>query len=57
MDWIPRVGAVIAAGETKLAEAHRGSGKPGDDDHAELNALRKIKYPEQLAGCHSLHDA
>jgi pyrimidine deaminase RibD-like protein len=49
-DWIPRVGAVIAVKGTRIAEANRGSGAPGDDDHAELNALKKVQYQDQLAG-------
>jgi pyrimidine deaminase RibD-like protein len=45
---IPRVGAVIALGEGILGRGHRGTGNPGDDDHAEKRALDQIADKTQL---------
>lgn len=45
---IPLVGAVIAIGATVIGRAHRGTGKSGDDDHAEKNALNGVVDRKQL---------
>jgi pyrimidine deaminase RibD-like protein len=45
---IPRVGAVIAIGEGIIGRGHRGTGNPGDDDHAEKRALDQIAGKAQL---------
>jgi pyrimidine deaminase RibD-like protein len=47
-DRIPRVGAVIAIGETVIGRGHRGTGETGDDDHAELVAIGKVDDITQL---------
>src|SRR5436190_991141 len=41
-DRIPKVGAVIAVGSTVIGKGHRGTGAPGDDDHAEKVALESV---------------
>jgi pyrimidine deaminase RibD-like protein len=41
-DRIPKVGAVIAVGGQIIGAGKRGTGGPGDDDHAELNALGHV---------------
>ena len=41
-EGIPKVGAIIAIGERALGRGRRGTGKTGDDDHAELNALKAV---------------
>ncbi len=46
---IPKVGAIIAVGDTVIGQAHRGSGKTGDDDHAEKLALKGVVDRKQLA--------
>jgi len=45
---IPKVGAIIAHGEKAIARGRRGTGKDGDDDHAELNALHQLLDKSQL---------
>ena len=45
---IPLVGAVIAIGPTVIGRAHRGTGKPGDGDHAEKIALAGVVDRKQL---------
>jgi pyrimidine deaminase RibD-like protein len=45
---IPMVGAVIAIGPTVIGRAHRGTGKSGDDDHAEKIALAGVADKKQL---------
>lgn len=47
-DRIPRVGAVIAIGNTIIGRGYRGSGKAGDDDHAEMVAINKVDDKTQL---------
>lgn len=47
-DRIPKVGAVIAMGPAILGSAHRGSGTPDDDEHAEKKALSQIHEKSQL---------
>src|SRR5271165_7413050 len=47
-DRIPRVGAVIAISKTVIGRGHRGTGKAGDDDHAELVAINKVDDKTQL---------
>lgn len=48
-DRIPKVGAVIAVGETVIGVGHRGTGQAGDDDHAEMVALRGVADRAELA--------
>jgi pyrimidine deaminase RibD-like protein len=45
---IPKVGAVIAIGEVLIGSGHRGTGKSGDDDHAEKVALEQVADKTQL---------
>ncbi len=45
---IPKVGAVIAIGEGVIGRGHRGTGKAGDDDHAEKVALDRVPDRTQL---------
>jgi pyrimidine deaminase RibD-like protein len=47
-DRIPKVGAVIAIGETVIGKGHRGSGESSDDDHAEKTALTGVVDKKQL---------
>jgi len=46
---IPKVGAVIALGEEIIATGTRGSGKVGDDDHAEMVAINNAQDQSQFA--------
>jgi pyrimidine deaminase RibD-like protein len=46
----PRLGVVIAQGEELIGLAHRGTGKEGDDDHAELIAISRMADRGRLAG-------
>jgi pyrimidine deaminase RibD-like protein len=39
---IPKVGAIIAVGDKVLGRGRRGTGREGDDDHAEVNALKQV---------------
>jgi pyrimidine deaminase RibD-like protein len=39
---IPKVGAIIAVGDKVLGRGRRGTGREGDDDHAEMNALKQV---------------
>ncbi len=45
---IPKVGAIIAIGDDVLGRGRRDTGEVGDDDHAELNALRKVPDKSML---------
>jgi pyrimidine deaminase RibD-like protein len=45
---IPKVGAVIAIGETVLGRGRRGTGVEGDDEHAEANAIHGVKDKTKL---------
>jgi pyrimidine deaminase RibD-like protein len=47
-DRIPRVGAIIAVGDVVIGSGNRGSGSPGDDEHAEKNALAAVNDKNQL---------
>jgi pyrimidine deaminase RibD-like protein len=47
-DRIPKVGAIIAIGETIIERGHRGTGKTGDDDHAEMVAINTVVDKKQL---------
>jgi pyrimidine deaminase RibD-like protein len=47
-DRIPKVGAVIAIGETVIGKGHRGTGESTDDDHAEKTALDGVVERKQL---------
>jgi pyrimidine deaminase RibD-like protein len=46
----PRLGVVIQVGGQVIGAAHRGTGAPDDDDHAELMALQKVKNSGLLKG-------
>ncbi len=46
---IPKVGAVIAVGSQTLGRGRRGTGQEGDDDHAEVNALKQVDNKSLLA--------
>jgi len=45
---IPKVGAIIAIGETVIGKGHRGTGSPDDDEHAEWHAIMGIQDRSQL---------
>ena len=45
---IPKVGAVIAVGKDVLDRGRRGTGVEGDDKHAELDAIDKVKDKSRL---------
>jgi len=47
-DRIPKVGAIISIGDAIIGQGHRGTGMDGDDDHAELVALRGVVDRTQL---------
>ena len=47
-DRIPKVGAVIAVGDTIIGRGHRGTGNAVDDDHAEKVALKGVVDRRQL---------
>ena len=44
---IPRVGAIIAVGDTQIGQGRRGTGLDKDDDHAELDALRSVRSDDK----------
>src|SRR5262250_2875858 len=47
---IPKVGAVIAVDGRTIGGGRRGTGAvEGDDDHAEINAIRQVQDKSQLA--------
>lgn len=46
---IPKVGAIIAVGDKILGRGRRGTGKEGDDEHAEWHALEQVKDKSILA--------
>jgi pyrimidine deaminase RibD-like protein len=48
-DSIPKVGAIFAIGGSAIARGRRGTGKEGDDEHAEWNAIHSAKDPSKLA--------
>lgn len=43
----PRLGVIIVQNNVVISEAHRGSGQPGDDAHAERIACEKATRPEE----------
>jgi|SRR5579872_6850018 len=45
---IPKVGAIIAIDNAVIGRGRRGTGTEGDDDHAEWNALERVKNQQQL---------
>ncbi len=45
---IPKVGAIIAVGDEVLGRGRRGTGREGDDDHAEKEALQHVKNMSAL---------
>jgi pyrimidine deaminase RibD-like protein len=47
-DRIPKVGAVIAIGEAVIGRGKRGTGKTGDDVHAEMTAISHVPDKKQL---------
>ena len=46
---IPKVGAIFAVGDKALGRGRRGTGKEGDDEHAEWNAIQQVKDKSKLA--------
>jgi pyrimidine deaminase RibD-like protein len=46
---IPKVGAVLVVAGKTIARGRRGTGILGDDDHAEYNAIDRLKDKSQLA--------
>jgi pyrimidine deaminase RibD-like protein len=47
-DRIPKVGAIIAVGDVVIGRGYLGTGKPKDDEHAELNALEQVADRSRL---------
>jgi len=47
---IPKVGAIIAADGVVITSGRRGTGREGDDDHAEKNAMDRLADKTKLAG-------
>src|SRR5260370_24294456 len=45
---VPKVGAIIAVGDTVIGQGHRGTGNPGDDEHAEWHAIQGVQDRSQL---------
>ncbi len=45
---IPKVGAIIAVGDKVLGRGRRGTGREGDDNHAEVEALKEVKNKSML---------
>src|SRR5713101_3732662 len=45
---IPKVGAIIAVRDVVIGSGNRGSRAPGDDEHAEKNALAAVNDKNQL---------
>jgi pyrimidine deaminase RibD-like protein len=45
---IPKVGAIIVVNGSVIGRGRRGTGIPGDDHHAEWNALREVADRSQL---------
>ena len=45
---IPRVGAIIAVGNTVLGRGRRGTGRTGDNEHAEWNAFNQVTDTDKL---------
>ncbi len=45
---IPKVGAIIAIGDTAIGRGRRGTGREGDDKHAELDALGQVHEKTKL---------
>jgi pyrimidine deaminase RibD-like protein len=44
---IPRVGAIIAVEKNAIGRGRRGTGKEGDDNHAEKNALENVQEKDK----------
>ncbi len=44
---IPKVGAIIAVGDKAIGRGRRGTGKDGDDEHAERNALDHVQIQDR----------
>jgi pyrimidine deaminase RibD-like protein len=47
-DSIPKVGAIIAVEGTVIGRGKRGTGKEGDDEHAEHNAFASVADRQEL---------
>lgn len=46
---IPKVGAIFAVGHVAIGRGRRGTGKEGDDEHAEWKAIEEVKDKSKLA--------
>jgi pyrimidine deaminase RibD-like protein len=46
--YIPKVGAIVAVHGEVVGSGYRGTGKPGDDDHAEKVAIDSVSQKQQL---------
>lgn len=47
---IPKVGAIFARDGIVLGRGRRGTGRRGDNEHAELNAINQVPNGSELAG-------
>ena len=45
---IPKVGAIIAIGDNVIGRGRRGTGREGDDEHAEWHALNQVSDKAKL---------
>jgi diaminohydroxyphosphoribosylaminopyrimidine deaminase/5-amino-6-(5-phosphoribosylamino)uracil reductase len=46
--YFPRVGAIVAVNGVTVRKGHRGTGRPGDDDHAEKVAIDGVVEKQEL---------
>lgn len=47
---LPKVGAIIVKSGEVIGRGRRGNGIPGDDEHAEWNAIGEVEEKSKLAG-------
>src|SRR5438094_10044839 len=47
-DSIPKVGAIIAVDDAVVGRGRRGTGREGDDHHAEWRALNEVAQKDML---------